>query len=186
MLCNLPGLTTSYSMRMNKVLFALWSLSNHTEQKNEVHLFPSIWSTLSLFALQFWDLGNLKLWFYNPPPHLTVSSKQLHTHIHAHIYITQRETTGCSRTLHLQLEQTQFTRQDFLQILQLNFSLPRGEDASPFLAQYPRANAGVSCLCLPIHYDYEYFKGRHGVCFLVSPVTLRRNQCSEYTKALYI
>lgn len=31
------------------------------------------------FSLQFWGLGNVKLWFYNPPPHLTVSDEQAHT-----------------------------------------------------------------------------------------------------------
>lgn len=36
------------------------------------------------FSLQLWGLGNLKLWFYNPPPHLTVSDKQTHTHTYTH------------------------------------------------------------------------------------------------------
>lgn len=53
----------------------------------------------------------------------------------------------------------------FLQILQLNFCLPRGEDAAPFPAQYPRANTCISCLCLPVHYDYEYFKGKMEFAF---------------------
>lgn len=131
-------------------------LYNHI---TNVHLFPWMCSTLFYFFLQFWGPGNLKLWFYKPPPHLALSDK--HTHKHR----AQRDTTGWWRTLLLQLEQTQFTQQDFLQILQLNFPLLRGEDAAPFPAQYPRANASISCLRLPIHYDYEYFKGNMEFAF---------------------
>lgn len=46
------------------------------------------------------------------------------------------DTMSSRGTMCVQMQQTQFVQRDFLQILQLDFSLPRGEGAAFFPAQY--------------------------------------------------
>lgn len=153
-----------------------WSIQSLLRIQKRVLLFPWTCSTLFHFSSQFGGLENFTNFDFitHPLTSQSLASMQTHTHMNR----AWRETTGGWRTLHLQLEP--LNRQDFTPNPSFNFSLPRGEDVALVPAQHPRANASISYLCLPIHYDYEYFKKEHRVCLLARLEPVRRLNSSTH------
>lgn len=148
--------------------------SNNKTANLSTNMHQQATSTLFYFSTQFRGLENLRNFeFVTTPSPYNVLQTGKHTHTHTNTEReregAQRETAGWRRTLHLQLER--FTRQDFLQILQFNFSLPRGEDAALSPASYPRALASAICVCQSIT-TMNILEGTWSRGFLVRLFTL--------------